>query len=224
MRIRTDIVLTFVLVLCAVVTTSLVVRREWTAWSSERAATRPTFVQGWEIGLEKGLTIGKRAAPVQLLEFADFECPYCASLHVSLKSLRQQFGDQLSFTFLHFPIQGHAHAEPAARAVECAADQDRFEAMHDFLFENQKRFGELSWTEFARAAGVEDLGQFEKCLASDAPIVRIEEGKELGRELFDIQGTPTLVINGGKLPRAPNSSELQNMIEAVIAGRSPVER
>jgi len=115
----------------------------------------------------------------------------------------------------------HRFAEPSARVSECAGDQGRFEAMYDLLFEQQDKFGLKPWSEFATEAGVVDSAAFEACIKRTELIPRVTEGKALGNQL-DVQGTPTVVINGWKLGRPPTLDELDHMVKAILAGKSPV--
>ncbi len=171
--------------------------------------------------LRKAFRIGTAAAPVQVLEFADFECPFCASFHKDLKVVQKRYPTQVAVAFVHFPLRMHRFAEPAARAAECAGDQGRLEAMHDLLFEQQDKFGLKPWGEFATDAGVPDSAAFEACIKRTDPIPRVTEGKALGNQL-DVQGTPTVMINGWKLGRPPTLDELDHMVKAILAGKSPV--
>jgi protein-disulfide isomerase len=123
---------------------------------------------------------------------------------------------------MHYPLPMHRFAEPAARVSECARAQGRFEAMHERLFEQQNAFGLKPWHEFAAEAGVPELATFEACIKSTEPVPRVVEGKALG-SAFDIKGTPTIVINGWKLARPPNIEELDAMVKAILAGKSPVD-
>jgi len=222
MKIKLDSVITVTLVVCALVTTGLVLRRELFAPTamSAQAERKPLFIRDWRTELEKGFRIGTAQAAVQLLEFADFECPYCASLHKDLKELRARYPTQVALTFVHFPLPMHRFAEPVARVAECAGDQGRFEAMYDLLFEQQDKFGLKPWSEFASEARVPDRAAFEACIKRTDPIPRVLEGKALGNQL-DVQGTPTVVINGWKLGRPPTLDELDHMVRAILAGKSP---
>jgi protein-disulfide isomerase len=224
MKSKLDAVITATLVACALVTTGLVVRREFIAppTVSAQAEQKPTFVEGWETHLARGIRMGQAQAAVQLLEFADFECPFCASFHKDMKALRVRYPTQVALTFVHFPLPMHRFAEPAARVAECAGDQGRFEAMHDLLFEQQDKFGLKPWSEFASEAGVTDSAAFEACIKRTDPIPRVIEGKVLGNQL-DVQGTPTVVINGWKLGRPPKLDEMDHMVKAILAGKSPVD-
>jgi protein-disulfide isomerase len=166
--------------------------------------------------------MGPVQAPVQLLEFADFECPYCANLHKDVKALRVRYPFQVALTFVHFPLPMHRFAVPAAKVAECAGDQGRFEPIYDLLFEQQDKFGLKPWSEFASEAGITDNAAFETCVKRTEPILRVTEGKALGSQL-DVQGTPTVVINGWKLGRPPTLDELDRMVKAIFAGKSPVD-
>jgi protein-disulfide isomerase len=219
-----DSLLTIMLVSCALITTSLVIRREVISRqtsSTQLANQKPTLVQNWKSHLVDGVILGPPGAQVQLVEFADFECPFCGEFHKTLKVLRDRYPTQLSVTFVHFPLPGHRFALPAARVAECAGEQGRFEAMYDQLYDGQDSFGLKPWSDYATAAGVPDLGAFDACVKKTNPIQRIEEGKQLGAKL-DVRGTPTLIVNGWKLGHPPTAEELDGMVKAVLAGKSPV--
>jgi len=223
MKVGLDAVITATLVMCALVTTGIVVRREFSAPVAPpaQAEQKPTYIKEWRTQLANGLRMGPEQSPVQVLEFADFECPFCASFHKDLRTLRVRYPIQVALTFVHFPLPMHRFAEPAARAAECAGDQGRFEAMYDLLFEQQDKFGLKPWSEFATEAGVANSAAFEACSKRTEPIARVTEGKALGKQL-DVQGTPTVVINGWKLGRPPTLDEMDHMVKAILAGKSPI--
>lgn len=222
MKSRFDTLVAGTLGLCALVMTGLVVRREFFVPAPPvQVEQKPVFIKEWRSQLAKGVRMGAEQAPVQLLEFADFECPFCASFHKDLKALRASYPTQVALTYAHFPLPMHRFAEPAARVAECAGDQGRFEAMYGLLFEQQDKFGLKPWSEFATEAGVPDSAAFEACVKHTDPIPRVAEGKALGNKL-DVQGTPTVVINGWKLGRPPTLDEMDHMVKAILAGKSPV--
>jgi protein-disulfide isomerase len=218
-----DVAITSILVVCALVTTGLVIRREFFAAPNPQASgtEEPRYIEDWRAHLHDGATLGSAQAPVQLIEFADFECPFCANFHNTVKQVEEQFPGKIAVSFVHFPLPGHRFAEPAARAAECAADQGRFEAMHDQLFANQNAFGLKSWSEFALAAGVPDLTAFETCVKQETPLQQVEAGKKAGEQL-DVRATPTIIINGWKLAQPPGPTELKRMVQAILEGKSPV--
>jgi protein-disulfide isomerase len=218
-----DSTITATLVVCALITTSVVVRHEF--FAAPRLVQQdqePSFIQDWRKHLETGVRIGPSDAPVQIIEFADFECPFCGSFHKTLKSLEAKYPNQIGLAYVHLPIPGHRFAIPAARAAECASDQGRFEAMYDQLFDGQDQFGLKPWDEYGLAAGVPDMAAFDACIKKTDPILRVEEGKALGAKL-NIQGTPTVIINGWKLGHPPSEEELDQMVQKSLAGKSPVD-
>src|SRR5262249_25079526 len=99
--------------------------------------------------------------------------------------------------------------------------QGRFEAMHDRLFEQPESFGLKSWSDYAKEAGVPDLTAFEICTQSAEPVPQLTAGEKLARQL-DLRGTPTLIVNGWKLPEPPKEPELNEMVQAILHGKSPV--
>jgi protein-disulfide isomerase len=224
MKIKLDTVITATLVVCALITTAVVLRREFfvRATMGAPADQKPVLISEWRDDLKSGVRLGPAEAPVSVIEFADFECPYCGNFLKTLKSVGDKYPGKIGVTYMHFPIQGHRFAIPAARAAECAGEQGRFEAMHDQLFEGQDQFGLKPWSDFAVAASVPDLPAFDFCIKRTEAIPRVEEGKALGSKL-DIQGTPTIIINGWKLGHPPSEAELDQMVQRVLAGKQPVD-
>jgi protein-disulfide isomerase len=226
MKIKFDSIVTLTLVVCAVITTGVVLRREFTAPAAGRRQVdqdqKDALIARWRDDLSKGIRLGPDAAPVQLIEFADFECPFCGDFHTKLKALRARYPTQVSLTYVHFPLPGHRFALPAARVAECAGEQGRFEAMYDQLFEGQGQFGLKPWDDYAIAAGVLDIAAFDVCTKKTDSMPRVEAGKALGAKL-DIQGTPTVIINGWKLGHPPTAEELDQMVQRILAGKSPVD-
>jgi protein-disulfide isomerase len=138
---------------------------------------------------------GNPNAPVTLVEYGDFECPYCGRAYPIVKAVQQQFADQLLFAFRHFPLsQIHPHAEHAAEAAEAAGAQGAFWEMHDVLFEHQDALGDVHLVGYASMLGL-DVERFAREMAEGtyAPIVRQHflSGVRSG-----VNGTPTFFING----------------------------
>src|SRR5579862_7126532 len=201
--------------------TAVVVRKEFFAQVKELNEQKPTFLKDWASAAGKGVRLGAADAPVQVIEFADFECPFCAEFHGILARLRAKYPAQIAVIYVHFPIPGHRFAVPAARVAECAGEQGQFERMHDSLFEHQEALGLKPWTEFARQAEVPDMAAFDLCIERTDPVSRVLAGQSLGKTL-DIQGTPSVIVNGWRLGRPPTEKELDGMVSAILAGRAPV--
>jgi diadenylate cyclase len=138
---------------------------------------------------------GPKDAPVTLLKYGDYECPYCGEAHPVLKELQERVGQQVRFVFRHFPLDSaHPRARRAAQAAEAAASQGRFWEMHDLLYERQGELGEEDLMGYAAELGL-DLRRFEEDLANDHHAWRIEEDR-LGGDRAGVRGTPTLFVNG----------------------------
>lgn len=219
-------IFTVILVLCAMLTTGLVIRHEFYGGarlgSRSPANTAPIFVPEWQSDQKVGIRVGSASAPVQLLEFADFECPFCGKFHKVFKEIERKHPNQVSLTFIHFPIPGHRFALLAARVAECAGDQGKFDAIYDELYGEQDQFGLKPWSDYAAAAHVPDVTAFDACIKKTDPIQRVVEGKALGSKL-DVKGTPTIIINGWKLAQPPSEQELGDMVKRILAGKNPVD-
>jgi diadenylate cyclase len=154
---------------------------------------------------------GPEDAPVTLVKYGDYECPYCGQLHPVLEELRERSGERVRFVFRHFPLDSvHPRARRAALAAEAAASQGRFWEMHDLLYENQDELGEEDLTRHAAELGL-DLRRFEEDLANDHHAWRIEEDR-LGGERAGVGGTPALFVNG---VRYAGPMDLDGLLAAV---------
>jgi hypothetical protein len=143
-KMKLDAILTTTLVMCAVITTGVVIKREFfpSAQAGRMPAEqKPALIPHWQDYLSKGPHMGPQQAKVQLIEFADLECPFCGSFHKTLKTVLDRYPNQVSLEYVHFPLPRYRFAVPAARVAECAGDLGRFEAMYDLLFEQQDEFG-----------------------------------------------------------------------------------
>jgi protein-disulfide isomerase len=139
--------------------------------------------------------LGDLAAPVTLVEYADFECPYCQAAHPALQALMVERSEGLRFVFRHFPLtQVHAHAQSAAEASEAAGEQGRFWKMHDALFEAAGALEEANLLQCARHLRL-DRKAFETGLLTGRYAGRVREDF-LGGVYSGVNGTPTFFING----------------------------
>lgn len=184
---------TGILVICAIIITALVAHRELVSVEGEDAIS---YYEAWEDLTDRGNRLGKADAPVQMVVFFDYQCPFCRRVEPTIERLRAKYGDDLSVTFRHFLLETiHPEARAAALAAECAADQGRFEPMHHLLFENAAELGTLPWVEFAERAAVPDLDRFQECFSDGRHNDRIVEDQTVVAEL-GILSIPGIVING----------------------------
>jgi protein-disulfide isomerase len=133
-------------------------------------------------------------APLTLLEYADFECPYCGMAYPIVENVIAQMGDQMRFVFRHFPlVDMHPHAERAAEAAEAAGAQGKFWSMHQMLFENQENLSDPFLLGYAQILGL-DLARFTDDLATGIYRPRVSEDF-IGGVNSGVGGTPTFFIN-----------------------------
>jgi protein-disulfide isomerase len=154
---------------------------------------------------------GPAEAPVTLVEYGDYECPYCGAAYPIVKEVQARLGDGLRFVFRNFPITtSHPHAEQAAEAAEAAASQGRFWEMHDLLYENQKRLRDADLHGYAETLGL-DTERFDKELAEHVHAARVREDFMSGVR-SGVNGTPTFFING---VRHDDSYDLETFLAAL---------
>jgi protein-disulfide isomerase len=154
---------------------------------------------------------GPANAAVTLVEYGDYECPYCGAAYPIVKRIQRQMADRLRFVFRNFPITtSHPHAEAAAESAEAAAAQGRFWEMHDRLFENQRQLTDADLRSYAEAIGL-DLDAFDVELAKHAHADRVREDFMSGVR-SGVNGTPTFFING---VRHDASFDFATLLEAI---------
>jgi protein-disulfide isomerase len=139
--------------------------------------------------------LGRADAPQTLLEYGDYECPYCREAHVVIKSVRASLGDRLRFVFRNMPLnEVHPHAELAAEAAEAAAAQGKFWQMHDALFEHNPPLSSTAIASLARRLQL-DLPRFQDDLATHRFRARVQQDF-LGAIKSGATGTPAFFIDG----------------------------
>jgi len=154
---------------------------------------------------------GPSDAAVTLVEYGDYECPYCGAAYPIIKEVQARMGDRLRFVFRNFPITtSHPHAEQAAEAAEAAAIQGPFWQMHDLLYENQKRLRDQDLRAYAENLGL-DLESFDKELAEHVHAARIHEDFISGVR-SGVNGTPTFYLEG---VRYDDSYDLETLLAAL---------
>ncbi len=154
---------------------------------------------------------GPADAAVTLVEYGDYECPYCGAAYPIVKELQARMRDRLRFVFRNFPITtSHPHAEQAAEAAEAAAAQSRFWEMHDLLYENQRRLRDQDLHAYAEQLGLE-VDRFDKDLAEHVHAPRVREDFMSGVR-SGVNGTPSFYVNGA---RHDDSYDLDTLLAAL---------
>jgi protein-disulfide isomerase len=138
---------------------------------------------------------GSINAPIVVVEYGDYECPYTGMAYPIVKKIMRHMDDKIYFVFRNFPLNDiHPHAQHAAEAAEAAAAQDKFWEMHDYLFEHQKALDDSHLLEHAQKVGL-DIDRFKKEMSGHiyAPLINklLKNGIDSG-----VEGTPTFFVNG----------------------------
>ncbi len=171
--------------------------------------------------IDPGRTRGPANAPVTILEWSDFQCPFCREAQPVLGRILVEFPGQVRLVFKDFPLRSHVMAVPAALAARCAGAQGRFWEYHDMLFLTQPAFEREALTAYARRLGL-DTARFDDCLDRAAPrddvIADQREGREAG-----VRATPTFFVNGRKIEGVVPLEECRDVIRSALreAGAAP---
>jgi protein-disulfide isomerase len=162
-------------------------------------------------------TIGPKAPVVTLVEFADYECPYCQKVAADLKRLQADLGDKVALSYKDFPLSMHTHAEKAAEAGRCAAKQGKFWELHDEIYHTKSLDVEQLKTQ-AHGLGL-DAAVFDKCLDSGEEAGAVDQDRKEGIKL-GLTGTPSFFINGHFLSGALDYASLKRVVDQQIAEAS----
>jgi protein-disulfide isomerase len=164
-----------------------------------------------EAAAHEGPSSGNPQASVTIIEFSDFECPYCRAAQPMLKRIMQRWWGRVRHVFKHFPLDQHQHAMQAARAAVCADRQDRFWAMHDRIFAMSEP-SEASLRAAALGVGLQ-AAEFENCMRSEQPADHVRKDMLVGRTA-GVTGTPAFFVNRELVP----ATALESTIERILGG------
>ena len=160
---------------------------------------------------------GNPIAPLELVEYGDYSCPYCGRAYPIVKDIQQQLGSDIKFVFRNFPLSKiHPHAFSAAVATEAAGLQGRFWEMHDIIFENQKTLDAENILLFAAKLGL-DIERFKNDLQQKSLIEKVEKDFESGIR-SGTNRTPTFFINGVKYDGEWSDNQLLQYLKTVLIG------
>jgi protein-disulfide isomerase len=185
---------------------------------AQPTAAGPTPTVGpVDVSVDDDPALGPADAPVTIVEFSDFQCPYCARFQTeTLPQIIQNYGDKVRFVYRDFPLTSlHANALKAAEASECADDQGAYWKYHDLLFQNQSALDDASLKNYAATLGL-DTAAFNQCLDSDSTMSEIQKDYQDGITA-GVQGTPAFFVNGNLIEGAQPYSVFQAAIEAALA-------
>lgn len=175
----------------------------------------PVAVQNWAELADVGVpeTTGGATTDTMVV-FVDFECPSCRDFAVGTElELDTAVGDRLLVLTRHSPLPSHEHAESAAVAYECAAEQGSAVAMYRMLFDLQDEIGSTPYEQLAERAGVADLQAFATCLSTEEPLRRVRADARMARAA-GVEATPAVILNGMRYPRLPSADEILGALES----------
>jgi protein-disulfide isomerase len=174
----------------------------------------------------RGVVEGSDSAVVHVMEFSDFECPYCARFGtIQMPDIRQRLiaTGKVRWTFMHFPLQGHQKSPTAHLAAACANVQGKFWLMHDMIYQNQDEWVESgnparTLAGYARRIGL-DLAPYEQCMDQREAWGTVLADKQLGDSLL-VNSTPTFYLNGRMMPGVPTADELAHIADSLALVRA----
>jgi protein-disulfide isomerase len=162
-------------------------------------------------------TRGNPAAAVTIVEFSDYQCPFCARVNPALAKVRETYGDRVKIVFKDFPLPNHPQAPKAHEAARCAGEQTKYWEMHDAMFANQRALEVPALKQTARAIGL-DGAAFDRCLDSGKWAAAIRGDMALG-EKMGVNSTPSLYVNGRALIGAVPFENFKAIIDEELAKR-----
>jgi protein-disulfide isomerase len=165
----------------------------------------------------EGPARGPKDAKVTIVEFSDFECPYCGSAHDTVEQVMNSYAGKVRLVYRQFPLSFHPHAAKAAEASLCAADQGKFWEYHDVLFKNQKKLEPTELKAHASEVGL-DGQKFGQCLDSGDKKKAVDADQQAGLAA-GVGGTPAFFINGIFLNGAQPIDEFKKVIDAELASK-----
>jgi|KBSSwiStaDraftv2_1062776.scaffolds.fasta_scaffold256905_1 protein-disulfide isomerase len=158
---------------------------------------------------------GPKDAPIELIEFSDFQCPFCQRANPTVEQVLKTYGNKIHFVYRHYPLPNHPNARPAAEAAACADEQGRFWQFHDELFGNPNKLTNDDLKQHAVAAGL-DATRFNACFDGHRFKNDIDKDLREGNEA-GVSGTPAFFINGRSLEGAQPFESFKRVIDEELA-------
>jgi len=154
---------------------------------------------------------GPATAPVEIVEFSDFQCPFCLRAHPTVDQVLKTYGDRVHFVYRHYPLPGHPNARPAAEAAACAEEQGKFWPYHDKLFASQSKLSDADLKQDAADLGM-DASKFNACVDGHKYAAKVEADMRAGQDA-GVDGTPAFFINGRLISGAQPYDAFKKMID-----------
>jgi len=164
-------------------------------------------------------SFGPANAKVQVVEFSDFQCPFCSQAAGVVHQIRAKYGDRVRFTFRQFPLPMHPNAREAAEAALAAGTQGKFWEFHDRLFKNPNQLDRAALEQYAKEVGL-NVAAFKKSLDEHKFAPAVDADMKLG-EKAQVNGTPSMFVNGTRVANPTNFDVVSSLIEAALKGGPP---
>ena len=166
--------------------------------------------------VEKGTHPGKgpENAPITIVEFSDFQCPYCKKGSDTMKDVAKKYGSKVQYFFRDFPLSFHERGKPAANAARCASEQGKFWQFHDKLFDDQKKLADEDFIALGKSLGL-DMSKFEPCVKENKMMGEVEKDMQAG-ENAGVSGTPAYFVNGIFMSGALPMKKFEEVIDAEL--------
>jgi protein-disulfide isomerase len=158
---------------------------------------------------------GSASAPIEMIEFSDFQCPFCLRADPTVQQVLSTYGDRIRFVYRHYPLPNHPSARPAAEAAACAGEQGKFWPFHDRLFASPSKLSDPDLKQHAADLGL-NTGQFNSCVDSHKLKAKVDADVKDGEEA-GVNGTPAFFINGRMLSGAQPFEEFKKIIDEELA-------
>jgi len=173
----------------------------------------PAIVAAQRAGDAPGF--GPVDAKLAIVEYSDFECPFCTRAAATVSKLKEKYGDKVRFVFRQYPLPMHRNAEVAAQASLEAHAQGKFWQLHDLMFENQRTLDRAKILELAKQAGM-DVKKLEKALDDGTHAVAVQNDMKLGDQI-GVSGTPTMIVGDKRVQNPTDFDSIASMVDAELA-------
>ena len=194
----------------------------YVAWGREpKSSPDAQAVQRYDVPVDDDPILGPKKAEITLIEFSDYECPYCQKWHNEVfERLMDEFPGKIRFVYRDFPLSSiHPNAEPAAEAANCAFEQGKFWEFHDKLFGGELGLGASAYMQYAQELGL-DMNKFEECFDSARYQQEVRADLEWATNL-GVRSTPTFFLNGIPIVGAQPFEVFKQVVEKELAGEIP---
>ncbi len=188
--------------------------------AAQSAVQIPKDVKRYDIPVDDDAILGPADAPITLIEFSDYQCPYCRKWQIEVfPRLQQQYGDKIRFVYRDFPLyESHPDAEPAALAADCAGEQNKYWDFHNLLF-NGESLGQPIYEAYAEKLNL-NTDQFKACVSEQRYKSEVKADFDFASNL-GVSSTPTFFINGLAVVGAQPYEVFSQVIDLELAGQIP---